>query len=143
MSTLLIDTYPDIIKQIDPSKNINIDINTLSYESTENIWWLCPSNRCGCHEYEDTTKNCTERYENNNGIICKFCTSKNFGCIHTSILLNDNMINEFAYDLNPNIDPSIIFSRSSKKIWWRCINHKSCNEHVWYTSVKLKKGCPW
>lgn len=56
-----------------------------------------------------------------------------------------NLLNEFDYELNINIDVTTITAGSSLKIWWVCTkkNHK----HSWETEVKKRtiqnRNCPY
>lgn len=44
MSKLLKDVYPHLVAQIHPTKNEGLNVNQLTIDSIQNIWWLC---ECG------------------------------------------------------------------------------------------------
>ena len=136
---------PDIYSQIDRSKYTNEDfikIDKLTYGSNFKLWWICNNNQCGCHVWQATINN---RIGNSRG--CPFCSGKNGQtCIHTSFMNNQQLNLEYAWDLNPNINPWEISHNSHKKIIWRCQKHKTCNNHVWESNVDNRTrgtNCPF
>lgn len=56
------------------------------------------------------------------------------------------LMKEWDYENNVNVDPFQIKIGSNKKVWWKCSKHKSCNEHNWDASIKHRtngRGCPY
>ena len=141
---LLKDKYPDIFKLLHPTLNLNINLSIITYGSNKLYWWLCPLNPCGCHVYQDSPQRHIIRK------VCPYCSLAPIVCVHTSILSNSTLANEFCYDLNKDINPSTISMHSTIKLYWKCNTHITCNEHIWYSSsgsrnLKNNKltGCSW
>jgi hypothetical protein len=43
------DRYPELYKQIHPTKNQNINIDLLTYGSHKKLWWICQKAPCDHH----------------------------------------------------------------------------------------------
>lgn len=138
---------PDIYAQIDRSKYTEEDfirIDKLTYGSHVRLQFICPVDPCGCHKWESPifTRVC-----DNSG--CPFYL-KGAGktCRHQSFINNHILASEYAWDLNIGIDPLEISHYSHKELWFRCQKHKTCNQHIWKSTVaNCSNGnsnrCPW
>lgn len=136
MSNLLKDTHPELFLTLHPTKNNGIDVNKITYGSNKNLWWTCSNNKCGHHIWEATPKNRIRSSP------CRFCSGHN-KCQCYSIMENLQWAQEFAFDLNLDIDPYIITSGSNNPVWWRCTKHKTCEKHIWQVSPNSRNGCPF
>ena len=139
-SNLLYIKYPHIFSQIHPTLNPDINPITLTYGCKKRLWWLCPINPCGCHIYQTSVNSKTSR-----NTSCPFCISIKT-CVHNSFMNNSLLFSEFCYELNPGINPLIIPPFSNQKITWKCSQHKTCNIHIWRSSVAERSkglGCPF
>src|SRR6185437_1300453 len=152
-STLLKNADPDLLPALDPSLNPGIDVNKVTV-SARGLYW-----RCLKHKPTDTT--CTGHVfkadvrDRIRGIGCSFS-----GCHHAprhfcpcakehtlaSLPEIVKRIDPEFYKEN-KIDPGQIGKASMKYFWWRCLDHKTCDEHRWFASVSstVKKGgrCAW
>uniref|UniRef100_A0A6C0AG34 Treble clef zinc finger domain-containing protein n=1 Tax=viral metagenome TaxID=1070528 RepID=A0A6C0AG34_9ZZZZ len=140
-SNLLKDKRPDIFIQIHPTKNVCLNIDKLTCGSSKIIWWLCPINPCGCHEYQTSIKRILIKKNS----LCPYCTiHQPIPCEHSNSIFSDEIwIKEFAYDLNIGLDPKKIAKGSNDKIWWRCTKHNTCEMHIWEAAPNSRNGCPW
>lgn len=136
-SNLLKDKYPEYFSQICKERNENINLNEITYRSKKQLWWVCPINPCGCHIFQDSVNNFIRRGG------CIYCSEHPKICKHTSIMSNKKWKKEFDWELNENIDPYEISLYSNDKLWWKCTDHTSCNEHIWKVSPGSRHGCPW
>lgn len=136
---------PDIYAQIDRSKYTENDfiwIDKLTYGSTKKLWWICPVSPCECHKWETEIRN---RMLDKG---CPFC-SKNGArktCIHQSFMNNPILASEYDWDLNPGVNPWEISTGSGIELWFRCTKHKTCNQHIWKSSINNRsneRGCPF
>lgn len=127
---MLLDTHPDIASQWHSSKNLPLQLSTISYGSKRKVWWV---GSCG-HEWEATVLNRTQHKQN-----CPYCAGK-------KVLTNFNDLET----LYPNI--AKMWSKNNKtlanqvrpfshtKAWWV----GACG-HEWEMSVSKKvsgQGCP-
>jgi len=134
--------YPEIIKELHPTKNENIKLSEYAINSNKKIWWLC-SKKCeyGClHEYEQRI------VDKSYGSGCPYClaygNAKQF-CYHETVEYKyPDLINE--WHPNNKIKPNEITSGSSIKVWWKCIKN---NNHEWESVISnrcnLNSGCPY
>src|SRR5207253_3430079 len=80
-----------------------------------------------------------------NNKVCK-CPSGR-ACKHYNIgLLYPKLCREWDYDQN-KLKPENYLPNSNKKVWWKCIDHKKCDCHVWpaiiYNRTAHGTGCPF
>lgn len=141
----LIDKYPHIAEHWCYEKNTDIDINNISPKSGQRVWWIC--DKCGepyqakvCGIVNGTQK-----------CICHNCYVKVFPSIKLDVILNrdgsfaDNypeLLSQWSYDLNGDLDPFQFTNKSNQKVWWECTD---CG-HQWKTTVAHRvegEICPY
>lgn len=113
--------FPNIASELHPTKNKNINVNSLLPNSHKILYFLCPIKfECGCeHCYP---AHVSHRTRTKNPTNCPFCTHKQF-CIHTSLMTTHPEISsEWDYELNDNLLPSEFSYGSRKIINWICPN---------------------
>ena len=138
---LLKDTYPHLINEIHPTLNIGINLDKLKCCSNIKIVWICKNHTsCNIHIWESQVNT---RCRNQK---CPYCSSQKI-CSCNSIVTNELLLKEFAYDLNINIDPNTIALHSNTKFWWRCSNNNTCNHHIWKCTpddrISSNTKCPF
>lgn len=143
---------PDLYNQIDKEKSkltLNLtdeQIDKLTYGSGVKLWWICCLNPCGCHKWDAQI---CDRVGKNSG--CPFCVkggSYKKTCIHSSFMNDHILAEEFDIERNIGVDPWKISISSDIELWWKCRNHKTCNEHIWKATLANRSknsnlGCPW
>ena len=128
---LLID-YQDIAREWNYQKN-NIDINTISYGSTRNIWWKClKGHEWKAHPYSRIVKNSN----------CPYCSNRRVNSENSLKELFPLISKEWHPIKNGKLKPDNIVAGSNKRVWWQCKNG-----HEWKTNpaARTKKkgtGCP-
>jgi len=138
---------PDLMKEWDYEKNMDIDPYTLSVSSHIVVAWTCP-NVCpigGCkHEWPSKIQDRT--YENPRG--CPYCApNSTVFCYHQTLeYLYPGLADEWNTDKNGQLKPSEVTPGSDKRVWWTC-NKNSC--HQWKAIIKTRtypdrqSGCPF
>ena len=80
--------------------------------SGEKVWWKC--HICG-HEWQEKISN------RNHGRGCPKCANRKlFVGQNDFATKHPELLNEWMYDKNIDIDPSHIHYRSIKPVWWKC-----------------------
>ncbi len=129
---LLKDKFPNIFNEIHPTKNNNLDINTITIGSHNLIWWKCSKG----HEWKQKIYHRTQaKYIN-----CIYCS--------TNLLKNKfpDIFNEIHPTKNISLNKDIITSGSNKNVWWihKCSN--CCIFHIWLSRISdrtiLNRNCP-
>lgn len=129
---LLINKYPNIANEWDYDKNINIDINKITYGSRLKVWWKCEKG----HEWF-----CEVLKRTYNNRPCGQCVFINQQILNS---LNDNypdIMKLWNYKKNIDIDPKIISMNSRLSVWWICEK-----KHEWKLQISLmidRKQCPY
>jgi len=110
-------------------KNI-IKTNEITAKSNKKVWWKC---KCG-YEWKNSPNSRT-----NHGCPC--CSGKIVNDINNLKIRNPELLCEWDYNKNI-ILPSMIHSKSNKKVWWKCKNN-----HSWYSPLCNRTcredGCPY
>ena len=102
--------YPNILKEWDYDRN-NVSPETIGKGYTKKVWWLCPKG----HSYQMTVNARTTM-----GQGCIYCAGKKFdesNCLATKF---PELLKEWDYNKNIDIDPNIVGPGSNKKVWWIC-----------------------
>lgn len=140
----LVNTYPNVAKQWDYAKNVDLNINDITIKSGKRVWWRCT--QCG-GSYQ--AKVCSV-VNGSRKCICHSCYVKTLGQVKANAYVKKNgsfaehypdLLRQWCYELNGDIDPYKLTDKSNKKVWWECL---VCG-HRWKTSVAHRtenKGCP-
>lgn len=132
----LADNYPELIKEWNFNKNSKPPQEYMP-NSRYKVWWICPI--CG-NEWESKISHRVK------GVGCPLCAtkkakltyvenklqnSKSFGELHPELLI------EWDYSKNTDIDPFRVFEHSNQKVWWLCKKG-----HSYKTSIHVRvSGC--
>ena len=129
----------ELAKEWNYEKNGNLKPTMFSCGSHEKVWWKCSI--CG-HEWE------TKISHRNNGIGCPKCATNRVGFKNSLPSYGDSLedrfpdlLKEWNYEKNSDLNPNIIAYSSNKSIWWKC---NTCG-HEWQAPVNRrtsnKSGC--
>ena len=99
--------FPNILKELHPTKNIDFDPYTVSPNSDKKICWLCPKG----HEWETTIWNRTKRHRK-----CPVC-KKIDGSLATKY---PEIAKEWHPTKNLPLTPLEITPSYDKQVWWCC-----------------------
>lgn len=127
-------TSPELASEWHPTKNMNVDIKSISQGSTRVIWWL---GKCG-HEWQASPNS---RKQVNGFSGCPVCSGNRvlagFNDIAT---LYPDLAKDWNAEANGELRPTM-FSMGSKQVaWWKL----SCG-HEFQQSIKARvkaKVCP-
>ena len=129
----LADVYPKLAAQWDYSKNGELKPTDVHSNSKSRVWWLCEKG----HSWSATIQN---RVAGNG---CPVCSGK-------AVLIGFNDLETTFPDIaaqwhptkNENLLPSMVTTRSGKRVWWLC---PTCNEDyraIIYSRTSQGSGCP-
>ena len=124
--------YFNLEKEWDYEKN-QILPSEVTHGSHKKYGWVCHKG----HKWDSTI------YHRLSGNNCPYCSNQKvlegYNDLNTT---HPNVAKEWDYEKNQNIKPTMIFSGSHKKYYWKCPNN-----HIYFTSVRsrtmLKTGCPY
>ena len=135
--------FPEIAKQLHPTKNGDLKPETIGARSGQVVWWQCP--KCG-HEWKSRIIDRTTKGQGcyvcglNNGV-----KKRRFALLEKNgsfVDLNPELLNEWDYDKNEGLLPEHYTNSSSQKVWWRCA---SCGT-TWQARIADRttkgQGCP-
>ena len=118
------------------------EINNKSFELVGDIFISSDKNKLKWH-----CKKCDEIFEATWANIekdrgCGFCAGKQAGVSNGFAILNPEILKEWNYNRNININPYDFTYGSNKKVWWKCTE---CS-HEWCTNINRRTikhcGCP-
>jgi len=136
---------PDLYAEIDKSRYVDQYLSGLTPGSHKQIVWICSKHTsCNMHIWESEIRTRVK------GSGCPFCSGKSGSgksCPCDSFMKNTLLASEFDQDLNQNLKPWEISQGSNIMIQWKCSIHKSCNEHIWFSTAHNRigggTGCPF
>lgn len=129
----LAETMPDLAKEWHPTKNGTLSPNDISAGHFKPVWWRCL--RCS-HEWEASPNN------RKKGSGCPCCSGRvPKSGVNDLATLYPELLKEWDFHKNTNLDPKQLLPGSGKKAWWKC---SKCG-HEWQTAITYRtkgSGCP-
>lgn len=126
--------YPELVKEIDWTKNTNFDPLKVTPRANQKIWWKCDNG----HSWQATITNRTRRQFDN---ACPYCLNRKLGDHNSLAQLRPDIAKDWHPTKNHPITPADVVAGGSKKFWWQCKHG-----HEWQTTVGLRvhsgSGCP-
>jgi len=124
---------PELYKELHPSKNSTIEVESLSFASHTEVWWQCSQG----HEWVSNVKN---RFRNKQG--CPYCSgNKVLVSWNDLVTTHPHLTAEWDYQLNAGLLPENVSAGSNRMIYWLCKKG-----HSWMVSpnnrVQKKTNCP-
>lgn len=118
----------------DTNEQLKLDPHKLTCGSQKKVWWICSKN----HKWDATIYNRVK-----NGSNCPFCTNKKPIIGYNDLsTLHPELIKEWNWNKNINIDPKTISEKSQKKVWW-----VDKFGHEWQSTIASrtysKSNCPY
>ena len=133
---------PELLEEWDYKRNINIDPNKVAAGTTRKVWWKCSI--CE-NEWQASI------YGRSKGYGCPICSAKigakkakKTRLISKGSLFDTNpeLIQEWNYEKNGEIDPRGVMAGSQAKVWWKCSKGHEWQAVIYSRTGKNKHGCP-
>lgn len=123
----------DLAEEWNYEKNGDLRPENFLPKSGKKVWWRCKS--CG-HEWESTIQ------KRSNGLSCPCCDGRIVVRGKNDLkAVRPDLVEEWNYDKNGELNPEQVFYKSDKRVWWVC---KTCG-HEWCTTINHRyygTGCP-
>jgi len=134
---LLKERNPELIEEWDFAKNKNINLDTLKANSQKKVWWICRINLK--HKWDSRVRS---RAIEGHG--CLYCLGRKVLKEESFAAKHPNMLKQWDWDSNGDIDPWALSPNSGKKVFWLCLEN---HEHKWKSAigdrVRHSSGCPY
>jgi very-short-patch-repair endonuclease len=130
----LVTKYPNLGAEWHPTKN-TVSASEIAPGSNKKYWWKCSKNPE--HEW-DATPNSRSK-----GTGCPHCTGKTTFGGNTVKDKYPQLLSEWDYEKNKEVDPSQICPGSDKKVWWLCSEKKHSYESKINNRTLRETGCPY
>ncbi|MBQ1581970.1 MAG: zinc-ribbon domain-containing protein [Prevotella sp.] len=132
MRNLLKDNI-ELMKEYNYAKNVDLDLDKITIGTKKKIWWKCTLG----HEWQSAVGS------RSNGVGCPYCSNRKVLRGYNDLAsTNPNVANEWDYEKNIGLLPTMISSGSNKKVWWKC-----SLGHEWQAVVVERAirgtGCPY
>lgn len=110
----LLTNNPYLLKEWDYEKNGDLKPENVAAHSNKKVWWKCPNG----HQYVASISN---RNHKTNPTACPYCTNQKALKNNTDFESKcPELMKEWDFEKNKNIDPSQIYYSTKKKVWWKC-----------------------
>jgi predicted nucleic acid-binding Zn-ribbon protein len=130
---------PDLVAELEPTRNIGLDPFRVGVKSGRSLWWRC--GRCG-HQWESAP------HDRARGNGCPRCAQQRLNQLNSQVprerslaVKHPDLLAELHPAKNPDLDPYALGAGSGRKIWWRC---PTCG-HDWRAAPSSRTrghGCP-
>jgi len=127
----LFTTNPELKQEWCYQLNENIEPSQVSKGSHAKVWWECSKCR---NRWQAVISNRAR------GNGCPYCSGRSITPENSLAVLRSDLLKEWNYSRNLNIDPYTIGKSVSKKVWWICKKG-----HEWQATVNSRRygvGCP-
>jgi len=129
---LIIDEKPELLDELHPKRNNNIDFHKLTGGSEKRIWWLCKKG----HEWNTSA---AQRYKSSTG--CPICAGKLPTKENNLLVDNPQLSKQWNDEKNNGLKPEDFVPGSNKKVWWIC-NRGHEYEASIHNRNNRYQGCP-
>ncbi|MDO4188243.1 MAG: zinc-ribbon domain-containing protein [Lachnospiraceae bacterium] len=126
--------FPLIAKEWDYEKNDNLSPETVTCGSNKKVWWKCEKG----HSWKATIASRVS------GCRCPICQNRR--CLKGYNDLKSvcpDLMKEWDYEKNVNIQPDEIVYSTETKVWWICEKKHSWKATVYSRTSKSQAGCPY
>ena len=139
--------FPEVVKQLHPTRNTELDVKKIRPSSNLKLWWKCYEGPD--HEWDATVKS---RIHAKTG--CPFCGGtggKRVSITNCLLTISSTASLLWHPTRNGDITPRDILAFSNKKFWWKCPKGE---DHEWeapparivekqLNENKVASGCPF
>lgn len=126
--------HPELFKEVHPTKNLDLDFESLRNNSGKKIWWQCKRNKK--HVWQQSI---TRRAKKGYG--CPFCSGLKTIPEESFAARYPVLAKEIHPTKNPGFGPFHTAPKSNKNIWWICPHG-----HEWKGRIDMRtirnKRCP-
>ena len=113
-------------------RNYPLTPNMVNDKSTKNVWWKCKT--CG-YEWKAVIKSRAK------GSMCPVCADRVVFQGHNDLNTTDpKLLNEWDYEKNTDIAPTMVTRNSMKFVWWKCEHGHSWKARISDRTLE-RKGC--
>lgn len=126
---------PELVNEWNYEKNKNLLPENILVTSAKKVWWKCKKNPKE-HQWQQTV------YHRNNGIGCPYCSGHLASPENNLTISNPELMNEWDYEKNLNIDPKKFLKGNPKSVWWKCKYGHSWKTKILNRTHIRKTGCP-
>lgn len=126
--------YPELVKEWNYDKNMNLKPDFFTTGSTIKVWWKC--------------KNCNSEYQATinhrvNGSGCPYCVGKKINESNNLAIKYPNLKKYWDNEKNKNLKMTDLYFSSRKKVWWKCPICKQSFLSPIYSRIRANSNyCP-
>ena len=122
---------PRLASEWNYEKNGELKPNMIAPKSNKMVWWKCSNG----HEWINSPNR-----RKNNG--CPYCSNQLLLSGYNDLAtVAPKALEEWDYEKNIDVDPTMIQAGSEKKVWWKCPNGHSYIMQI-DRKAKYGHGCP-
>lgn len=126
--------YPELAKQWHPIKNVPLTPEDVTYGSGNKVWWLCANG----HVWQAVINS------RHRGLGCPHCAGQRATADRNFTTEYPELLKEWDWEKNKNIQPEKLSPRTNKKVWWRCEKGHSWRATIVNRTRKYAKNlCPY
>ncbi|WP_294412581.1 zinc-ribbon domain-containing protein [uncultured Ruminococcus sp.] len=127
--------YPELLEEWDYEKNVNLTPHSVTACCNKKVWWKC---KAYGHSWQAMIQNRTKHHQG-----CPYCSGRRALLGFNALITTDpDIAEEWDYEKNENLKPSMVTRGSNKKVWWKCKAHN----HSWQALINNRTkgvGCPY
>jgi DNA-directed RNA polymerase subunit RPC12/RpoP len=127
--------YPDLMREWDFEKNVKVDPHTILPKTSRKVWWKCAKG----HEWQASVISRTNMHSG-----CPYCSGRfAIAGVNDLATTNPDLLREWSYERNKDIQPTEIKAGSEQKVWWHC--DKCGHDYQATPSNRIygHTGCPY
>lgn len=125
--------HPETAAMWDYSKNQKLHPEDYGSGSRVRAWFICKKMGCDHHKWEESILRVVKSG-------CPFCPApdkvRKRVCPCTSLAAtHPHIAKEWHADKNGDLKPDQVLAGSGLRVWWKCLQHKTCVKHEWQAII--------
>ena len=124
---------PDLLREWNYEKNVHISPQEIAINSKKKVWWKCIEKG---HEWEALTGNRAR------GSGCPYCSGRVLTPENSLATVYPEIAATWDFEKNAPLCPEDVSSKSSRTVWWKCIQCETSWQSDVGHRVIAKVGCP-
>lgn len=131
----LLTTHPRLVEEWDYDSNGELLPTMVSFGSNEKAWWKCKHG----HKWQAIISSRSKK----NGYNCPICSNQRLLVGYNDLTTtHPQLIEEWDYESNGELLPTMVMAGTSKKVWWCCKHGHKWQAYVYSRTGKKRSNCP-
>lgn len=128
-------THPRLVEEWNYDRNGELLPTVVTAGSNKNVWWRCSLG----HEWQALISSRSKK----NGSNCPICSNQRLLVGYNDLTTtHPKLIEEWDYDSNGEVLPTMVMAGTTKKVWWLCKHGHKWQAYIYSRTKENGSNCP-